>query len=147
MAQASDFLIEKRHTHINIYNTSCYCSWIIQFACWGYCSIVINNNYHTHNIQLHHKPTQSMVNVNATQSISFHYNDVKMSAIASQITSLTIVCSTVYSGADQRWHQSSASLAFVSGIHRWPVNSPHKWPLTRKMLPFDYFIMSTYICM
>ena len=61
-----------------------------------------------------------------------HYNDVIMSAMASQITSLTIVNSTVYSGADQRKHQSSASLAFVRGIHRWPVNSPHKGPVTRK---------------
>ena len=55
-----------------------------------------------------------------------HYNDFKMSAMASQVTSLTIVHSTTYSGADQREHQSSASLAFVRGIHRWPVNSPHK---------------------
>ena len=55
-----------------------------------------------------------------------------MGAIASQITSLTIVYLTVYSGADQRKHQSCASLAFVRGIHRWPVNSPLKWPVTRK---------------
>ena len=41
-----------------------------------------------------------------------------------------------YSGADQRKPQSSASLAFVWGIHRWPVNSPHKWPVTRKMFQF-----------
>ena len=66
-----------------------------------------------------------------------HYNDVIMGAIASQITSLTIVYSTVYSDADQRKHQSSASLAFVRGIHRGPVNSPHKWPVMRKMFPFD----------
>ena len=64
-----------------------------------------------------------------------------MSTIASQITSLAIVYSTVYSGADQRRHQSSASLAFVWGIHRGPVNSPHKWPVTRKMFPFDDVIM------
>ena len=64
-----------------------------------------------------------------------------MSAIASQITSLAIVYSTVYSGADQNKHQSSASLAFVWGIHRGPVNSPHKWPVTRKMFPFDDVIM------
>ena len=62
-----------------------------------------------------------------------HYSDVMMSAIASQITSLAIVYSAVYSGADQRIHQSSASLAFERVIHRWPVNSPHKWPVTRKM--------------
>ena len=70
-----------------------------------------------------------------------HYNDVIMKAIASQITSLTIVYSSVYSGADQRKHQSSASLAFVWGIHRGPVNSPHKGPVTRKMFPFDDVIM------
>ena len=54
-----------------------------------------------------------------------------MGVMASQITSLTIVYSTVYSDADQRKHQSSASLVFVRGIHRWPVNSPHKGPATR----------------
>ena len=70
-----------------------------------------------------------------------HYDDVIMSAIASQITSLTIVYSTVYSGADQSKHQSSASLAFVWGIHRGPVNSPHKWTVTRKMVPFDDVII------
>ena len=47
-----------------------------------------------------------------------HYNNVKMGAMASQITSRTTVYSTVYSGADQRKHQRSASLAFVRGIHR-----------------------------
>ena len=67
-----------------------------------------------------------------------------MSAMTSQITSLTIVYSTVYSGADRRKHQSSVSLAFVQGIHRWPVNSPHKWPVTRRMLPFDDTIMDFF---
>ena len=61
--------------------------------------------------------------------------------IAFQIYSLTIFYSTVYSDADQRKHQSSASLAFVRGIHRGPVNFPHKWPVTRKMFPFDDVIM------
>ena len=50
-----------------------------------------------------------------------HYDDVIMSTMASQITSLTIVYSTVFSGADQGKHQSSASLAFVRGIHRGPA--------------------------
>ena len=58
-----------------------------------------------------------------------------------QITSLTIACSTVYSGADQRKHQNSASLSFVRGIHRRPVNFPQKGPVTRKMFPFDDVIM------
>ena len=65
----------------------------------------------------------------------------QMGPMASQITSLTIVYSIVYSGADQRKQQSSASLAFVRGIHRGPTNSPHKWLVTRKMLPFDDVIM------
>ena len=56
-----------------------------------------------------------------------------MGVMVSQITSLTIVYSAVYSGAHQRKHQSSASLAFVRGFHRGPVNSPHKGPVTRKM--------------
>ena len=69
------------------------------------------------------------------------YSDVIMGAMASQITSLMIVYSGFYPGADQRKHQSFASLAFVRGIHRRPVNSPHKWPVTRKMFLFDDVIM------
>ena len=64
-----------------------------------------------------------------------------MGVIASQITSLTSVYSTVYSDSDQRKHHSSASLAFVRGIHRWPVNSLHKGPVTGKTFPFDDVIM------
>ena len=70
-----------------------------------------------------------------------HYNDIIMDTMASQITSLTIVYSTVYLDADQRKHQSSTSLAFVRGIHWGLVNSPHKWPVTRKMFPFDDIIV------
>ena len=58
-----------------------------------------------------------------------HYSDVIMSAVVPQITSLTIVYSTVYSGADQRKHQNSASLVSVQGIHRLPMNSQHKGPI------------------
>ena len=67
-----------------------------------------------------------------------------MDAMASQITRLIIVYLTVYSDADQRKHQSSASLAFVRGFHRRPVNSPHKWPVTRKMFPSDDVIMTAF---
>ena len=70
-----------------------------------------------------------------------HYNVVILSAMASQITGSPIVCSIVGSDADQGKHQGSASLAFVRGIHRSPVNSPHKRPVTRKMFPFDDVIM------
>ena len=66
-----------------------------------------------------------------------------MDTMASQITSLTIVYSTVYSRADQRKYQSSASQAFVRAINREPVNSPHKWPVTRKMFPFHDVVMTT----
>ena len=69
-----------------------------------------------------------------------HYNDVIMSAMASQITGVSSVCSSVGSGADQRKHQSSASLALVRGL----VNSPHKRPVTRKICPFDDVIISSH---
>ena len=70
-----------------------------------------------------------------------HYSDDIMGAMASQITSPTIACSTDISRVDQRKHQSSAPLAFLREIHQWPVNSQHKWPVTRKMFPFDDVIM------
>ena len=70
-----------------------------------------------------------------------HYRDVILGAMASQFTSLTIVYSTVYLGADRSKHQSSASLAFVRGIHRSPLNCPHKCPVTRKMFSFDDVIL------
>ena len=73
------------------------------------------------------------------------YNDVIMGGMASQITGVSVVYSTVYSGLDQRKDQSSASLDFVWGIHRWPVNSPHKWPVTRKTFPFDDVIMGAFV--
>ena len=77
-------------------------------------------------------------NIGSTRN---QYNDVIMSTMTSQIASFTIDNSTVYSGANQRIHQSSASLVFVRGIHQWPVNSPHKGPVMRKMFPFDNVIM------
>ena len=65
-----------------------------------------------------------------------HYRDVIMNAMAFHITSASIlVCS------DQRKHLSSTSLAFVRGIHRSPVDSPNKGPVTRKKFPFDDVIM------
>ena len=70
-----------------------------------------------------------------------HYCDDMMGNVASQITSLTIVYTTVYSDADQSKHQSSETVAFVWGNHRGPVNSLQKWPVTRKMFPFDDVII------
>ena len=74
-----------------------------------------------------------------------HYDDVIMSAMVSQITEVSMVCPTVCSGADQWKHKSSASVAFVRGIHQWPVNCPHKGPVTRKMFPFDDVTMNTWM--
>ena len=82
-----------------------------------------------------HKRQNSIINAQ-------HYSEVIMGMMASQITSLMIVYSAVYSGRNQRKQQSSASLAFVRGIHRWPVNSPHKGPVIQKMFPFDDIIMN-----
>ena len=103
-----------------------------------------------HRPQKYHFPGKSFLNCRtqihtelAISIIKMHYDDVITGVMASQITSLTIVYSTVYSGAVQRTHQSSASLAFVWGIHRAPVNFPHKWPVTRKIFPFDDVIMGS----
>ena len=87
------------------------------------------------------------------RSLHNHYCDAIMSTMGSQITS---VCTIFCSGADQRKHQGSASLASVRGIQRWPANPPppppppppphththtHKGPVTRTMFPFDDVIM------
>ena len=109
---------------------------------------------HTFNIDVHNTkiwlwlpwfPTLHRQGPVFTLKIRFsaeHYNGVTVSAMASQFTSLATVYSTVYSGADQTKHQSSASPAPVRGNHRWAVNSPRKGPVTRKMFPFDDVIMS-----
>ena len=83
----------------------------------------------THINARRHRPRIPATSFNAMKYSQFHHSDVIMGTMASQITSLMIVYLAVYSGADQRKHQSSASLAFVWGIHQWPVNSPHKWPV------------------
>ena len=80
-----------------------------------------------------------------TVKASLQWRHNEHDGISNQITSLMLIYSGVYSGADQGKHQRSASLFFVRRIHRWPVNSPHKVPVTRKMLPFDDVIM-VYLC-
>ena len=73
-----------------------------------------------------------------------YYTDVIISTMAPHITSVSVVCSAVYSGAYQRKHRSPASLALVMRIHRWPVDSPHKGPVTRKRFPLlDVIMLST----
>ena len=111
----------------------------------AYCSNLLNVIPHKllNRIQLIRNQVARMVlPLHAYNIATSHYCDVIMGTIASQITSLVIVYSAVYSEVYQRKHQSSASLAFVRGIHRGPVNSPHKGPVTRKMFPFDDVIMT-----
>ena len=79
----------------------------------------------------------------AAHENDIYYSGVIVTVVASQITCVSTVCSSVCSGADQRKHQSSVSLAFMRGIHRWPVDSPHKGPVTRKMFPFNDVIMKS----
>ena len=91
-------------------------------------------------------PGHIMYNIGCHSNCHIHYIHVKMSAMASQISGLSSVYSTVYSGVDQRKRRSSASLAFVRGIHRWLVNSPHKGSVTGKMFLFHDVIMFSRIC-
>ena len=70
-----------------------------------------------------------------------HYSDLIIGAMASQITSVSIIYLTISSAGDQRKHQSSALLAFVRGNPRWTANYPHKGPVTRKMLPLGDVVM------
>ena len=107
----------------------------------GHCNAMVTPSVRTTVMRPANVVRASTYMVYSVRSILEHYSDVIMGAMAPQITSLPIVYSIVYSGADQRKHQSSASLAFVKGIHRWPVNSPHKGPVTRKMFLFDDVIM------
>ena len=105
---------------------SCMYHWIYRFTMWAKnmrlfrydCFLLVKSSFHVSHVFL-----ESYI---AMQCII-------MGAMVSQITSHMIVCSAVYPGANERKHQSSASLAFVRGIHRWPANSPHKGPVTRNM--------------
>ena len=129
--------IGKQNFNCDMESSFCLSFEIIQFA-------VQLSKLHLHP-RYRYRNQLSLLQSNFFATITLWlYNDVIMGAIASQITSLTIVYSIVYSDADQRKHQSSGSLAFVRGIHRGPVHSPHKWPVTRKMFPFDDVIMALY---
>ena len=154
--------LKKRNTNKNIYNclgaymSTCLYRLIIKSAQLQYCDFIkwkfVFCSFYSYYQRLVHTDIGLLIVIYLSEimgeelwvgsyPIDSHYNDIILSAMASQITSLTIVHSSVYSGADQRKHQSSASLAFVWGIHRGPVNSPHKGPVTRNMFPFDDVIM------
>ena len=83
-----------------------------------------------------------------TMSFLILWSDTRNNAvITSEITGVSIVYSTVCSGAGQRIYQSSASLGIVREFHPWPVNSPHTGPITRKLFPFDVAILDAGNCM
>ena len=125
-------------------------SWAVVACAKFCCDMVISNwiraKWNFHRIWIVMEKSLVKWAPGHESAATLHYNDVIMGAMASEIISLAIVYSTAYPDAVQRKHQSFASLAFVRGIHRWPVNSPHKGPETRKMLPFDYAIMVTWFC-
>ena len=67
-----------------------------------------------------------------------HWSDVTMSAMVSQITGIWTVCSVVCSLTLKSKKTSKLGvIGFVRGNHQWPVDFPHKGPITRKMFPFD----------
>ena len=122
---------------------------VLECTCWKYSWIhvlsisEISNSYHNFDATFSQTLFQNLFHrthsghCGQNLNIGTHYNDIIVSAMASQITGVSIVCSTVGSSADQRKRQSSASLAFVRGIHRWPANSSYKGPVTRIFFPFD----------
>ena len=73
---------------------------------------------------------------------SIHYNDAIMGRWRLKSPAGPVFTHPFIRAQTKEKHQSSALLAFVWGIHPGPANSPHKWPVTRKMFPFDDVIMN-----
>ena len=96
----------------------------------------------THEHSLWSKMTDRYVHRLAKRSFSLHWPNNKHNGVLNRQPSDCLLNSFIQD-ADQRKHQSSAALVFVRGIHRWPVNSPHKGPVTRKMFSFDDVIITT----
>ena len=142
------YLIELRHTNYILSPTKINVTWLIynvyNFECKSVnIFLTISENGKLPRQRFVYYDCRIIIGCTGS-SPSQHYTDVIMISIASQITSLKMDYLSVYSGANQIKHQSSASLAFVRGIHRRPVNSLHKGPATRKMFPFDDVIMRMY---
>ena len=116
---------------------------ILKCIYWNCCILIkISQNYVPNSMNNNSWIQQWFHPVDAKLLLEqLHYNYVIMTKIASQITSLAVVYSTVYSDADQRKHQSSASLAFVWGIHR------DRWiPRTKAQLRGKCFRLMTSSC-
>ena len=91
------------------------------------------------NVFLESKMRRMYIFTQFPEYAAWHYNDVIMSAMASQITDVLIVYRLFRRRS--RKHQSSVSLAIVRGIRQWAVNSMHKGTVTRKIFLFDDVIM------
>ena len=102
---------------------------------------LFNDNTSQNWVQLN--PVETLLSITQYCTNFSYCSDVIMNTMASQITGVSIVCSIVCSDADQRKYQSSVPLDFVRGSHRWPMHSPNKGPVTRKIFPFDDVIMET----
>ena len=134
--------------HFYLFNWSLNSKWIHRFGCgssgnigcYSYPGVYLTNHICQKFTCFCLTQYQLLVNT-YVECTHIHYDDVIMGAIASQINCLTIVYSTINSDAHQRKYQSSASLTYMRGIHRGPVNSPHITPVTRIIFPFDDVIM------
>ena len=124
------------------------CLAVVDGPCYNYMTFHydqksdISTNIKTSNQIVHSELGYVHINVWGV----FHYTDVIMSMIASQITSLAVVYSMVYSGADQRKTSKLRVTGLCAGNSPGPVKSPHKGPVTRKMFPFDDVIMYVRFC-
>ena len=119
----------------NLHHTvlhGCNYSSMSQSRCWFNWSLLVNGD-----------PGRSANSVHDFWDVVYMHNRYVIMSTLAQITGVWIVCPTVCSSRSKKTlnDQCSASLAFVRGIHRWPVDSPHKEPVTRKMFPFDDVIM------
>ena len=128
-----------RHSNANV---TCNCNRTIYYHCGLHALFTITNDTGTSKLWMAGllivSPVASIISSSDLKAFhTTHYSDVIMSSMRSKITGAPIVCSTVSSGADQRKHKSSTWLVFVRGIHRWPVDSPHKETVTLILFPFD----------
>ena len=128
----SKWRLRIRQRHLSTYRIVRAMLRMASVALWEY----TRRNVPTHGTSEEMALSISITNTWCVGLTHKHYSDAIMRTMASQITSVSVVCSTVCLGADQRKHQSSVSLAFVRGVHRSPVDS-------RKMFPFDDVIMFT----
>ena len=142
--QSERFIGSRMKLHILETTSSAYIRVITDMSVYRMVSYNIHRNKVCNILIANTSPIYNTSDIGHREFQLRHYSGVIIGTMASQITSLTTVYSTVYSGADQRKYQSSASMAFVRGIHRSPVNSPHKRPVKRNFFAFDDVIMELW---